>query len=81
MDNAFFKKNHPYFSEEEIELCKKLKLSGVSYMMVKETITREYLKQGTLERESILSMFSLDKFIVNSVINHLNEAAEIVCKG
>lgn len=48
-------------------------------MMVKETLLREYAKLGSIHRDSICSMFNLERFIINNIIDYLESNEEIVC--
>ena len=61
----------PYFTKEELDLCKHLKLSGTNYMLIKESLIRESLRLGHIEREPTMHMFAVEKFVINNIINFL----------
>lgn len=46
-------------------------------MMVKETLLRENAKFGSINRSAILEIFSLEKFIVNNIIEFLAKNGDI----
>jgi hypothetical protein len=76
------KHHNLYFSPEENDLCKNLKIAPMAYMMIKETIIREYIKAGhSLDRETILGLFTLEKYVINSIINGMVSRKEIICRG
>ena len=80
--NSLNRKNlNLYINPDEVELCRSHKLSPVAYMMIKETILREYSKLGSLERDHIFGIFCVEKHVINSIINSMISRREIVCRG
>ena len=46
---------------EELQLCQKLGLNEKKYLMIKETLLRESVKQGLIHKDETSSLFKHDK--------------------
>ncbi|CAD8067888.1 unnamed protein product [Paramecium primaurelia] len=64
-------KSGPSFCEEEYQLCQKLGLSEQEYLILKEVLVRESVKNGIIKKDQALQNFKLDKERVTGVFDYL----------
>jgi transcriptional adapter 2-alpha len=64
-------------SEQEYNLVDKLGITPQEYLIVKEVMVRECVKQGFLKREQALSTLKLDKDRASSVYDFLIQQEQI----
>jgi transcriptional adapter 2-alpha len=67
-----------FISPQEEELCRRFNINHKQYMMIKETIIRESVKQGVIERDETAKIFKIERNIVDGVFDFLVEKDEIV---
>lgn len=64
-------KSGPSFCEEEYQLCQKLGLTEQEYLILKEVLVRESVKNGIIKKDQALQNFKLDKERVTGVFDYL----------
>lgn len=71
-------KRLPLLTKEEEELCRRFNINYKQYMMIKETIIRESVKQGIIKKDEAAKIFVIDRTIVDGVFDFLVEKEEII---
>ncbi|CAD8064801.1 unnamed protein product [Paramecium sonneborni] len=64
-------KQGPSFSEEEQQLCQKLGLSEQEYLILKEVLVRESVKNGMINKDQAVQNFQIDKERLIGVFDYL----------
>lgn len=59
-------------------LCQRFNISAQQYLMVKETLIRESLRQGIIELDTAASIFRLDRAAVEGVLDFLVQKDELL---
>lgn len=62
-----------FVSSQEEDLCRRFNLSHKHYLMIKETIIRESVKQGVIERDETAKIFRVERAIIDGVFDFLVE--------
>lgn len=70
-------KRSAHLTKEEEDLCKRFNINHKQYMMIKETIIRESIKQGIIERDETAKIFRIERNVVDGVFDFLVEKDEI----
>lgn len=71
-------KRSAHITKEEEDLCRRFNINYKQYMMIKETIIRESVKQGIISRDETEKIFKVDRSIVDGVFDFLVEKEEII---
>lgn len=61
-------------------MCKRFNMTFKQYMMIKETIIRESVRQGTLEKDQTSKLFRVDKPTVDGIFDFLVEREDVIAK-
>jgi transcriptional adapter 2-alpha len=67
-----------YVTRDEEELCKKLGIQPRQYMLIKETLLRESVRLGIVDREESLRIFKIDRPICEAIFDFMVEQEEII---
>jgi len=65
------KSNFSQLNEREYNLCEQLGISPYDYILVKEVLVRECIKEGVISRDIVNNMIKLDKDRSNAVFDFL----------
>lgn len=71
-------KGLPNMNEQEYLLVEKLGISPQEYLVLKEVLVRESVRQGFLKKDQALANFKLDKERVSSIYDFLVQQEKII---
>jgi len=65
------KNNFSQLNEKEFTLCEQLSITPYDYILIKEVLVRECVKEGLLSRDIVNSIIKLDKDRSNAIFDFL----------
>ena len=71
-------KKTAYLTKDQEELCQRFNLTFRQYIMIKETLIRESIKQGILVKDESSKLFRIDRGVTDEVFDFLVEKQEII---
>ena len=62
---------------EEGQICQRFGITARQYLLIKETILRETVRQGIIEREWTVKMFKIERSVIDGIFDFMIERKEI----